>query len=176
VSAKKAASEGRLPEALVLRLSMCVLARPENVELELRAIAQLLCQPAMQFQAVLLSDLVQVRLRGSVFFIGDAEFLNRTREESEIEVQAWYGTWSSGGKHRLRQCAAGTRFLRSGFTCQACMVVDDRYRLCLLRNDRWALNVPLNVKFKTQHCNNKVAARSPSLVRTNRMSAADLST
>ena len=33
MSAKKTASEGRLPEALVLRLSMWVVARPENVEL-----------------------------------------------------------------------------------------------------------------------------------------------
>jgi hypothetical protein len=128
MSAKKTASEGRLPEALVLRLSMCVPARPENVELWscLRSPSnQLLC-PRRFISLQLLSDLVQVRLLGIVVCIGDAwfangsvEFLNRTREEREIEVQAWYGIWSSGGKHRLRQCILGTCLLRSGFTCQA---------------------------------------------------------
>ena len=129
MSAKKTASEGRLPEALVLRLSMSVLARPENVELwsclRSPSTPQLLCVQRL-ISLRLLSDLVQVRLRGFVFCIGDAwfanscvEFLNRTREESEIEVQAWYGIWSSGGKHRLRQCILGTRLLRFSFTCQA---------------------------------------------------------
>ena len=113
MSAKKTASEGRLPEALVLRLSMCVPARPENVELWscLRSpsnppVADNLPCLRRFISLQLLSDLVQVRLLGIVFCIGDAwfanasvEFLNRTREEREIEVQAWYGMWSSGGKH-----------------------------------------------------------------------------
>jgi hypothetical protein len=129
MSAKKTASEGRLPEALVLLLSMCVPARLEignsGAACDRPVTPQLLCLRRF-ISLQLLSDLVQVRLLGIVFCIGDAwfanasvEFLNRTREEREIEVQAWYGMWSSGGRHTLRQCILGTCFSRSGFTCQA---------------------------------------------------------